>query len=317
MEEAIRKICEEMGMRENTKENPFGCGTFFAGDKNISQGYFWYLVYEKHFIITKCDFLFCRDTKVTLPANSIFIALRLDYARHLPPGKILAFLEEEGRLSSVRMKEGARVAYTEVLYIPLFYRKHLNTMFTAKKANPIEILKNMGGEHNWSSEMMDSLIRISKCEMTGISAELFYIAEAYRLMSAVLEMGSGRLPKKSTDYEDILRVIQYIDQHYTETIRQEALVRLAKMSPTKLKNLFRQFTGSAITDYILTKKADRAAHLLSDTDLSVEEIASMLGFHTVSGFSTSFKKKMGIPPSEYRKQMEFICYKNPSSGISF
>lgn len=60
------------------------------------------------------------------------------------------------------------------------------------------------------------------------------------------------------------------------------------------------------------KKTDYASHLLADSDLSIEELAKKVGFDTVSGFSTSFKKQMGIPPSEYRRQIEFNCLKNPS-----
>ena len=87
------------------------------------------------------------------------------------------------------------------------------------------------------------------------------------------------------------------------------------MSTTKLKNLFRQFTGCTITEYILSKKTDYASHLLADSDLSIEELAKKVGFDTVSGFSTSFKKQMGIPPSEYRRQIEFNCLKNPKLKI--
>ena len=61
-----------------------------------------------------------------------------------------------------------------------------------------------------------------------------------------------------------------------------------------------------------SKKTDYASHLLADSDLSIEELAKKVGFDTVSGFSTSFKKQMGIPPSEYRRQIEFNCLKNPS-----
>lgn len=97
----------------------------------------------------------------------------------------------------------------------------------------------MGGEHNWSGEMMNVLTKIYLCELKGMAAELYYVAGAYALMSALIEMGNGRLPKKNTDYENILRVIRYIDEHYTEEIRQDELVRLGSMSSTKMKNLFR------------------------------------------------------------------------------
>ena len=109
-----------------------------------------------------------------------------------------------------------------------------------------------------------------------------------------------------------MRVIQYIDDNFAQTIKSAKLSRLANMSATKLKNLFRQFTGCTITEYILSKKTDYASHLLADSDLSIEELAKKVGFDTVAGFSTSFKKQTGIPPSEYRKQIGFNCLKNPS-----
>ena len=308
----INSMCNDMGMVRDDENNPFGCGYFFRGNGHITEGYFWFLPHEEHFVVTKCDFYFLKDTELTMPNDSLYISLRLEYAKHLPPGKIIAYLEETGSPINTLMRKGSRVAYTEVLYSPSFYKIHLETLFTAQKASPLEILKNMGGEHNWSAEIMNVLKKIYTCPLNGMAAELYYIAGAYALMSAVLEMGNGRLPKKSKDYEGIVHVIQHIDDNFSRTIKLAELSRLANMSATKLKNLFRQFTGCTITEYILSKKTDYASHLLADSDLSIEELAKKVGFDTVAGFSTSFRKQTGMPPSEYRKQIEFNCLKNPS-----
>lgn len=312
MIDIINSMCNDMGMIKNNDNNLFGCGSFFQGNGRTTQGYFWFLPHGDHFIITKCDFYFLKDTKLTMPNDSLYISLRLEYAKHLPPGKIMAYLEENGTPIHTLMPKGSRVAYTEVLYSPSFYKMQLKNLFTAQNASPLEILKNMGGEHNWSAEIMNVLKKIYACSLSGMSAELYYIAGAYALMSAVIEMGNGRLPKKSTDYKSIVRVIQYIDDNFSQTIKLAELSRLANMSATKLKKLFRQFTGCTITEYILSKKTDYASHLLADSDLSIEELAKKVGFDTVAGFSTSFKKQTGIPPSEYRKQIGFNCLKNPS-----
>lgn len=312
MIDIINSMCNDMGMIKNNDNNLFGCGSFFQGNGRTTQGYFWFLPHGDNFIITKCDFYFLKDTKLTMPNDSLYISLRLEYAKHLPPGKIMAYLEENGTPIHTLMPKGSRVAYTEVLYSPSFYKMQLKNLFTAQNASPLEILKNMGGEHNWSAEIMNVLKKIYACSLKGMAAELYYIAGAYALMSAVIEMGNGRLPKKSTDYKSIVRVIQYIDDNFSQTIKLAELSRLANMSATKLKKLFRQFTGCTITEYILSKKTDYASHLLADSDLSIEELAKKVGFDTVAGFSTSFKKQTGIPPSEYRKQIEFNCLKNPS-----
>ena len=120
-----------MGMVKNNENNPFGCGSFFQGDGHITQGYFWFLPHGEHFVITKCDFYFLKDTELRMPNDSLYISLRLEYAKHLPPGKIIAYLEENGTPVNTLMRKGSRVAYTEVLYSTSFYKMHLETLFTA------------------------------------------------------------------------------------------------------------------------------------------------------------------------------------------
>ncbi len=170
----------------------------------------------------------------------------------------------------------------------------------------------MSANHNWSAKINQIMIDINKCSLSGPAAELFYIGKSCELMSAIIQMGTERLPRKSTDYDEIQRVLHYIDLHFKEDIKQADLVGIANMSPTKLKTLFRTFTGNSMTDYILNKKSDYAVHLLSETDMPVEEIGQEVGFTSLSGFSTSFKKRIGISPSAYRKQLQFLCLDNAS-----
>ena len=249
-----------------------------------------------------------------MPGGSLYLTLRLDYARHLPPGKIMAFMEETGEAVSMTVSPGTRAAYTEVTYIPAFYKKHLETAFSGAAADPLTILRSMGGEHNWSADMMRVLSELRKCSLTGLAAELFYVGKGYELMAALVAMGHERLPKKRMDYADIARVIAFIDENDMHHISQAKLVALSHMSATKLKTLFRQFCGCTITEYIMKRKADRAEHLLADTALSVEEIAQSVGFDTATGFATSFKKMTGLSPSEYRKQIAFHCLRDPSTA---
>lgn len=307
----MKDMADCMGMQPSS-DNPFGCGAYYEGDGKKTTGFFWYLVFDEYFIVTKCDYVFCEDTGFTMPDGSLYLSLRLDYARHLPPGKILAFMEETGMEANTVVPRGTRIAYTDVTYIPDFYKTHLETAFSGASADPLKILKSMGGEHNWSSGMMRVLTEMHGCTLTGLAAELFYVGKAYELMAELVAMGNERLPKKYADYDDISRVIAYIDENYAADIPQKKLVELSHMSSTKLKNLFRQFTGCTITDYIMRRKADQAGHLLSDTDMPIEEIARVVGFHTATGFTTSFKKMTGISPSEYRKQISFNCLLDPS-----
>jgi AraC-like DNA-binding protein len=199
----------------------------------------------------------------------------------------------------------------------MFYKRHLGDCFSALNGNPVDILKTMGGEHNWPTEMIKILLDVRRCEMEGMAGELFYVAKSYELMSMLIKMGNSRSPRNAADYERILAVVKHLDEHFVEGVHQDVLIKLSSMSSTKLKTLFKKFTGITITEYLLKKRADCAAHLLLETDLSIGEISAKTGFETATGFSTSFKKQTGLSPSAYRRQMRFSCLKNPSSEKEF
>ncbi|WP_312699877.1 AraC family transcriptional regulator [Sedimentibacter sp.] len=293
------------------------CGIKLQGDNEKTKGYFWYYIHEDYFSISHCDFIFCDNCHIIMPPNALYISMRLDEAQHLPPGRIISFMEDTGGNITANMKKGTRVSYTEIMYSPEFYKKHLADCFSALSSNPVEILKNMGGEHNWPAEMIKILSDVRQCGFDGTEAELYYVAKAYELMSALIKMGSNRMPKNTEDYECILAVIKYIDEYFTDEIRQTHLVKISNMSSTKLKTLFKKFTGLNITEYISEKRVDSAIHLLLDTSLAVDEISAQVGFKTATGFSTSFKKRTGFSPSAYRREMRFVCMKDPSKGKEY
>lgn len=304
---------QSMGMVRDLSQ-PEACGERYIGDGTITNGYLWVYAHEDHFAVTKCDFVFCSDRTLNMPYLSLYLALRLDQANHLPPGRIISFMEEKGDTVSSPMSKGTRVAYTEIMYFPVFYKKHLDACFPLINENPVDVLRNMGGEHNWTAGMFRILSDIQSHKTATAFSGLYYVGKAYELMSELLAMGTARAPRNEADYYRILAVIAYIDKHLFENIMQKDLLAIASMSPTKLKSLFRQFTGLSVTDYISERKADFAAHLLASTELSVEEIAAQTGFETPSGFSTFFKKHQGATPTLYRKQMEFYCMRNPSES---
>ncbi len=308
----LRSVCAQLGLRK-ADANPYECGEYLVGNGIDVTGYFWFLPYERHIAISTCDFSFCRDVVANFPEKTRYIALRLEYAKHLPSGRIIAFLEESGGSVNAHMRRGMRVAYTEVMYLPSFYHQHLSECFSGYPEEPSKILRDMGGEHNWPASMMTVLNDIRKSQLSGTAKELYVVAKAYELMAVLLKMGSDRLPARSADFESVTSAVEYINENYTGSIEQRDLVRMANMSATKLKRLFKLVTGLTITQYVVERKTDLAMHLLADTDLPVADIARKSGFKTPSGFATSFKRQVGMTPREYRLSMRAGVLHNPSS----
>ena len=69
--------------------------------------------------------------------------------------------------------------------------------------------------------------------------------------------------------------------------------------PNYISSLLHQELGKTFSEIVLEKRMDRAVILLKGTTLSIEEIASMLGYSNHSNFYKAFKEYYGKTPREY------------------
>lgn len=97
----------------------------------------------------------------------------------------------------------------------------------------------------------------------------------------------------------ILKVIDYIDNCYTENTDSQALADMCYLSKTQMFRLFKKETGYTPVDYRNKLRIKKAQQLLLDGESTMGEISEMLGFENVYYFSRIFKKYVGIPPSRY------------------
>lgn len=105
-------------------------------------------------------------------------------------------------------------------------------------------------------------------------------------------------PKQLTPVEKMLR---YIEQHETEAIRLEQLAEVCEKSPSQAERLFRKEMDMPIYRYILGRKLELACRLLTETGMSVRDVAAYLSFDDEFYFSGLFSRKIGMSPSQYRK----------------
>lgn len=76
------------------------------------------------------------------------------------------------------------------------------------------------------------------------------------------------------------------------------------LSPNYFGDLVKKVTGKTASEYIRNKLIDVAKEKIAASDKTVSEIAWELGFQYSQHFNRIFKKKVGITPSEYRKQLD-------------
>ena len=101
------------------------------------------------------------------------------------------------------------------------------------------------------------------------------------------------------------RIFSQISQLINESsgrVTREELVRSLRYSGSYLNRIVRTFTGMNITQYSMSCAINRAAQLLSSTNLTVTEIIMKLGFSNRGQFYSEFEDYYGLTPREYRLQ---------------
>lgn len=97
-------------------------------------------------------------------------------------------------------------------------------------------------------------------------------------------------------------VKEYLDAHYTEKILLEDLAERFFISKFYMTKIFKESFGTTINGYLISRRITRAKQLLRFTDMTVDEIGSVVGMCDANYFSRMFRKVEGISPREYRKQ---------------
>jgi AraC-like DNA-binding protein len=98
----------------------------------------------------------------------------------------------------------------------------------------------------------------------------------------------------------LLRAKDLADARYFEPLEVDDLARSAGLSRAHFSREFRRAFGESPHAYLLTRRLERAAALLRNTDRSVAEVCLAVGLQGVGSFTTSFKRNYGMTPTAYR-----------------
>jgi AraC-like DNA-binding protein len=98
----------------------------------------------------------------------------------------------------------------------------------------------------------------------------------------------------------LLRARDLADSRYFEPLDVDDLAAAAGLSRAHFSREFRRTFGVPPHAYLLTRRLERAAALLRNTDRTVVEICLDVGLISVGSFTTSFKRAHGMTPTAYR-----------------
>ena len=135
-----------------------------------------------------------------------------------------------------------------------------------------------------------------------IKSQLFHLF--YLLFTYTFEKKNTLSGVRSDTVQHVKVVLDYISEHYKETITINELAEILHFSPPYFMRFFKKYTGMTCLDYINEYRLNTAAKLLLETNWTVSEIAEEVGLGNVSYFNRLFKRKYEMTPREYRKKVE-------------
>jgi AraC-like DNA-binding protein len=100
----------------------------------------------------------------------------------------------------------------------------------------------------------------------------------------------------------LLRAKDLADARYFEPLAVDDLARAAGLSRAHFSREFRRAFGESPHAYLLTRRLERAAALLRNTDRSVADICFSVGLQSVGSFTSSFTRTYGVAPTAYRNR---------------
>ena len=134
------------------------------------------------------------------------------------------------------------------------------------------------------------------CEMMEI-AFMRFADEASGFLGALLQE-EKREVMEAVAYE----AVKYMRKHYSEPISLESVSAEVHLKTDYLSRIFKEETGMNYSAFLAEIRLKKAAYLLNNTSERVQEIGKAVGYPNVSYFSTTFKKRFGLNPYEFRRK---------------
>ena len=102
--------------------------------------------------------------------------------------------------------------------------------------------------------------------------------------------------------DDLKKVLNYIDRNIKRGVTLDMAAAYVGMSASYFSKFFKKYMGVNFITYVTDRKIEAAKDMLINTDRPVVNIAYDLSYSETNYFSKTFKKKVGVTPTEYREQ---------------
>lgn len=166
-------------------------------------------------------------------------------------------------------------------------------------------LENLVVHYGQDEQMKRCHERMAEADQLSQNRDLIMNSILYEYLFLL----SQKFPNKQIAVQEktsnhVEAALKYIEDHYCDQITIQDIADHLNINRSYLHRIFKAFTGASIQGYLLDYRIRQACILLRTTDLSIRVVAHSVSYIDPLYFSRIFHQKMGISPSEYRKNSE-------------
>lgn len=148
--------------------------------------------------------------------------------------------------------------------------------------------------------LFDALV--AELQAPGAFSELLCLSRVTELLIYLQRAPESRAVRTEKPVRAAILAVQtYIEAHFAEPLSISDLAARVFMTPCYLTHCFKETTGYSPKQYLVLHRIACAKELLSETVLSVGEVAFRSGFTDVNNFIRTFKRDAGLTPLRYRE----------------
>jgi two-component system response regulator YesN len=119
--------------------------------------------------------------------------------------------------------------------------------------------------------------------------------------NSLLQMAKGLLSVRNGNFKDPMEEAKaYIDSKLSQEVSLDQVAAMVGLTPTYFSSLFKKITHETFVQYRINKRIEKAKEMLAVPHYRIVDVAAEVGYDDYPHFTKTFKKIVGISPSEYR-----------------
>jgi len=156
---------------------------------------------------------------------------------------------------------------------------------------------------SWNKRIAEVIHAVRQCQFQGPTRYIFMESKMLELFVLqmehlyALQKASQKEEWRIEDREKMFALREYIEQSYLLPLTLQGLTRAFGLNEFKLKKGYKHYFNTTVFAHILQLRMQKAVELLQQREMTVSDIAVLVGYNNTSSFSYEFKKQFGYSPT--------------------